>query len=273
MTTTSAVSPYRPPTAIGWWSGLANVFHHESRLWWRGRRWWARLAVWSGALTGILWTFLRVAARVESSGAGLGPAATDVGVVFPQFVGFAMTLSTIGIAVLTQGAMLDERRSGTLEWLLVKPVSRSGIVVGKYLAHLLAVQVVFVLGPWTCLYLLLSIETGAPWPAGGFLAAAGMAALAHAFTVALVTLLGTAFDSRALVVGVPIGAALLYDVVPVLLPKLGGRLPLPWELTGAIVQAAAGESIVSALPIAATFAWIPVVLAAAVWSFARQEAL
>lgn len=254
-------------------AGIGNVFRHESRIWWRGRRWWVQLLLWTGLLVGILRTFLWIAGQAATGAVALDPSATDVNVVFPQFIGFALTLSVIGVTVLTQGIMLDERRTGTLEWLLVKPVTRTGVVIGKFLAHLLPVLLVFVVGPWTGLYLLLSSELGAAWPIGPFLAATAMAALTYAFTVALVTLLGTWFDSRALVVGLPIALALLYDVVPTLLPALRGRLPLPWELPNSAVHVAAGEPLVSLTPLIATLVWIALALTAAAWRFNRQEIL
>lgn len=254
-------------------AGVGNLFSHESRTWWRKRRWWTQLLLWTALLVGTLKGLLWVAANAEVSIQNVDPGAVDAAAVFPQFVGFAITICTIGVVVLTQGMMLDERRLGTLEWLLVKPVRRSGVVLAKYLANLLPVWLVFVLGPWTGLYVLLSLERGAAWPLGSFLAAAGLAALVHAFTVALVLALGTWFNSRSAVIGLPIGAIFLYDFVPMVLPATRGRLPMPWELVSGIVHVSAGESLISTVPVFATLVWIVALLAAAAWHFERQEVL
>ena len=95
--------------------------------------------------------------------------------------------------------------------------------------------------------------------------------LVLAFTAALTMLLGTWSTSRAVVVGIPIGLAFLYDAVHLILDDLTGRLPFPWELSTLATQASAGETLTSAIPIVATVAWIAIALGAAIWRFAREE--
>ncbi|CAN5190663.1 gliding motility-associated ABC transporter permease subunit GldF [soil metagenome] len=63
------------------------------------------------------------------------------------------------VPAITMRAIADEVRSGTLEWLLTKPVSRWGVVVGKFLASWLLV--VLTLLP-TLLYYVTLYQLGAP---------------------------------------------------------------------------------------------------------------
>lgn len=267
MTTTEIV----PTFSAGWRAGAANFFAHESRLWWRSRRWWIQLLLWAGILNGMLLGFLWIASQANETGLRLEEPAVGVAEVFPQYLGMAILLSTIGVVVLTQGVMLDERRAGTLEWVLAMPVSRTGLVLAKFAAHALPILLVFVLVPWSGLYWLLSRELGSTWPAGDFLAVAGMVALILLFTLALTMALGTWTTSRAAVVGVPIAAALLYDAVHLFLPGWAGRLPFPWELIGVSVQVAAGEPLTTWIPIVATVAWIALVVAFTAWRFHRED--
>jgi hypothetical protein len=98
-----------------------------------------------------------------------------------------------------------------------------------------------------------------------------MVALIPLFTLALTMALGTWTTSRAVVVGVPIAAGLVYDAVHLFVPGWAGRLPFPWELTGVSVQVAAGEPLTSWVPIAATVVWIGVVVALTAWRFRRED--
>lgn len=63
------------------------------------------------------------------------------------------------VPAITMRAIADEVRSGTLEWLLTKPVSRWGVVVGKFLASWLLV--VLTLLP-TLLYYVSLYQLGSP---------------------------------------------------------------------------------------------------------------
>ncbi len=63
------------------------------------------------------------------------------------------------VPAITMRSIADEVRSGTLEWLLTKPVSRWGVVGGKFLASWLLV--VLTLLP-TLLYYITLYQLGAP---------------------------------------------------------------------------------------------------------------
>ena len=260
-------------TTTGWRAGAGTIFRHESRIWWKSRRWWVQLLLWTGLLNGLLLGFLWIAEQANETGIRLEEPAVGVVDVFPQYLGLAVLLSTIGVVVLTQGIMLDERRQGTLEWVLAKPVSRTGVVIAKYAAHLLPVLVIFVIVPWSGLYWLLSRELGEPWPLGEFLLVTAMVALLLAFTVALTLALGTWTTSRAVVVGVPIAAGLVYDSIHLFTDGLAGRLPFPWELTGSAIPVAAGEPLISWTPIVATVLWTAAVVGASAWRFRRDDAI
>jgi ABC-2 type transport system permease protein len=261
------------PTVSGWRTGAGNVFRHESRLWWRTKRWWIQALLWTAILNLILLGMLWVASEANQGNLRLEEPAMGAADVFPQFVGLALLLSTIGVVVLTQGAILDERRAGTLEWVLAKPVSRTGMVIAKFWAHALPVLAVFVVLPWAVIYLQLSQESSEPWPVGEFMLVVALIALVHLFTVALVLMLGTWTTSRALVVGLPIGIAIMYDSVHLFLDDMAGRLPFPWELGGAATRAAAGEPLVSVVPVVATVLWVVTAMAVAAWRFQRDDIL
>lgn len=197
------------PSVSGWRAGAGNVFRHESRLWWRSNRWWIQAVFSTAILNRILVGMLWVASEANQGNLQLEEPAMGAADVFPQFVGLALLLSTIGVVVLTQGAILDERRAGTLEWVLAKPVTRTGIVIAKSLAHVLPVLAVFLVLPWAVVNLQLSWEVDEAWPVREFMVVVSLIARVPTFTVALVIMLGTWTTSRALVVGLSIGGAIL----------------------------------------------------------------
>ena len=63
------------------------------------------------------------------------------------------------VPAITMRSIADEIRSGTLEWLLTKPVSRWGVVVGKFLASWLLV--ILTLLP-TLIYYVTLYQLGSP---------------------------------------------------------------------------------------------------------------
>ncbi|HEX6255685.1 MAG TPA: ABC transporter permease subunit [Euzebyales bacterium] len=247
-------------------AGFGTVFARESRTWWATRRWWTQTLLWTVILNGLLLAFVWIADQAAATGSAVG-----VSEVWPQYLPVAVLLSTVGVVVLTQGVMLDERRSGTLEWVLTKPVSRTAFVLAKLAAHGLPTLVALVVVPWTGLYALLSTQVDGTWPVGEFLAVAGLVALLLVFTVALTVLLGTVTIGRGIVIGVPIAAVMLYDGVHVLARDLAGRLPFPWETTTAAVRLATGAPLVSIVPLVATMLWTAAVVAAACWRFEHEQ--
>lgn len=267
----AATGPSSRGSGPAWAAGFGNVLRHEGRHWWRGRRWWVQLLLWTVLLDGMLLALLWIADQANTTGLRLEEPAVGVADVFPQYIGIALLLSTIGVVVLTQGVMLDERRDGTLEWVLAKPVSRTAMVLAKFTAHVVPILLVVVTVPWAGVYLLLSRANGGSWPVGEFLTVVGLVALVLVFVVALTQLLGTWTTSRGMVIGVPIAAGMLYDGLHVFARDLTGQLPFPWELSTLAAQAAAGVELTSVVPVVATVVWIVAVVAATAWRFERDE--
>lgn len=268
MTATTTRPPARP--VAGFTAGFGNVFARESRLWWNTRRWWIQTLLWTGLLVGLLVAFLWIAEQAPTGPDGR-QVMVGVAEVWPQYLPVAALLSTVGVVVLTQRVMLDERRSGTLEWVLTKPLSRTAFVLAKVTAHTIPVLVALIIVPWTGVYAVLSTQVDGVWPPGSFLPVVGLAALLVVFAVALTVLLGTWTTNRGLVFGVPIAAVMLYDGVHTIARDLAGQLPFPWETTAVAVQLATGAPLSSAVPVIATVAWTVAAIAAARWMFEHEQ--
>lgn len=132
----------RTPSVARWTAGFGTVFARESRRWWTTWRWWTQALLWAALLHGLLLAFVWIAEQAAATGPAVGVAQ-----VWPQYLPVAVLLSTVGVVVLTQGVMLDERPSGALEWVLTKPVSRTAFVLAKLAARGLPVLFVLVVVP------------------------------------------------------------------------------------------------------------------------------
>lgn len=105
------------------------------------------MAVFLTAAGLLLWVFPDTS-LLEAGYADLG-----------QFFSLTPYVLLFLVPAVTMRAIADERRAGTLEWLLTKPVSRWGVVLGKFGASWLLVSVMLL--P-TLLYYATLYQLGSP---------------------------------------------------------------------------------------------------------------
>jgi ABC-type transport system involved in multi-copper enzyme maturation permease subunit len=243
--------------------GFGPFLRKEASEWWHRR---AIIATFSAVtLLGVVGTLAMridelVSARTPSA-AELDPTANVLGAQFDQWILFAAIFASIGL-------LIGERSSGTLAWTLSKPISRTSLLVAKWLV---AVFMLTVFG----LALPLAISVGvATWSYGsapdfGRVAAMGVVLIAlPAFYVALNLALSTRLNSQAGVAAIGVGVAM----VPLL---FGGFLPLlvelwPTSMASIALAAAGGES----LHVPTVLSWSVVVVAlgiGALVTFQRED--
>ena len=186
--------------------------------------WWQRRAILAtfGAVT-ILGVIGTLATRIDELLTGLAPEAAQLdptvnvlGAQFDQWIQFAAIFASIGL-------LIQERTTGTLAWTLSKPISRSSLLLVKWLV---AVVMLTLFG----LVLPLAVSVGlATWAYGstpdlGRVATLGGVLIAlPAFYVAFNLALSTRLNSQAGVAAIGAGVAM----VPLL---FGGFLPVLAEL-------------------------------------------
>lgn len=240
--------------------GFSNLFRQESKKWWGTRRWLVQALVWVLVTNGIL--AIVIWGEGESKDTGL-----------ELFFIFMHVFLAIGIAVSSQGSIVSEKQSGTAEWVLSKPVSRTAFVFSRTLASWLAAMVVMISIPALAAFLQITAATGETIAIRPFLSALSLAALHTTFYLCLTIMLGTFFNSRGPVIGVPL--------VVLFAPQIAGELVLkyaPWvfELIPAAFpqmapMVALGEPIPNYNPILATAGWCVLFILVAFWRFNREE--
>jgi ABC-2 type transport system permease protein len=296
MASNHALQPVRDQ---GWLQGLPNLIRQENHRWWHTRQWIVQILIWLLIVNGLLTAILlseRDAARqaqnramrqavaeaqaddqeLQASSGTLqeDPVATEAMTVFLIFLGLA---PAVGVAILGQGAVVQEKQTGTAAWVLSKPMSRSAFVLSKIAGNALGTLVTMILVQGVVGYLLM-------WFLGGFRPAllpfAGGLALVYLsllFYLTLTIMLGTLFGSRGPVIGIPLAVLFGYQLIAGVFPWL--MKIMPWVLTistgpgteAHAVLVALGQPLPSWLPTLATGGWCLVFTAVALWRFGREE--
>jgi len=254
----------------GWRQGFANLFRKENGEWWHTRRWWMQSLLWLLIVNGILAVGVWVVPVVEPAEAG--DAVENLGIFMRLMALFPM----FAVIVITQGAIISEKQSGTAAWVLSAPVSRSGFILSKFIANAIGFLVTIVVFQGLVAYFQISLSESSPLPLGLFLANLGLLSLYLLFYLALTLMLGTFFNDRGPVLGIAIGVAIgsmlnMGQLFAGFLPWL--VLILPEALPGLISALVQGESIPSVWPVPVIVISLYTVLfvALAIWRFNREE--
>ena len=111
------------------------MLRHENAAWWRSRRWWINTLIWLGLINGLLLGML-----TSTSDAGPGMDLQTQGLlVFGVVAGL---FGSIGGIIAMQGAIIDEKKSGTAAWIMSKPAARPAFILSKLVANAFALLVI-----------------------------------------------------------------------------------------------------------------------------------
>ncbi len=266
-----------PTRERGWLDGFANLFSNESAAWWRTRRWIIHVILWTALVNGILALALW-AAPPPPAAAKSGPNITNPLVLATLlFVELGGLATGTGAIILMQGSILDEKKSGTAEWILSKPVSRSAFIWSKLSANGLAALLIMIVLQGAIAYLLVLARLGSAPLLVPFASGIALLGLNLLFYLSLTLMLGTLFDGRGPVLGIPLailfGAQILSGLAPWLVQFM------PWVITMPVGQGPAmlamlamqGQPLPMITPIVATAIWIVIFVGVALWRFGREE--
>ena len=127
----SSAGVLHPVSESGWRRGFANLLRKENGEWWHTRRWWTQCLIWllivNGTLALALWVLPTIAPEEA------GDAIDNLGIFFQVMSQFPV----FAVIVITQGALIGEKQSGTAAWIMSAPVSRSAFILAKLVANAL----------------------------------------------------------------------------------------------------------------------------------------
>lgn len=254
----------------GWRIGFSNLLRKENGEWWRTRTWLVQLVIWTLILNGVLFAILNVPPNIpdgmsEAEAQQLAASIPEGIEVFFMVMGMA---SAVGVVIIGQGAIIDEKRSGTLEWMLSKPVSRTAFFLTKVIANGFAAIVLMVLAQGAIAYLQLSGIGTAP-EVLPFVTGLGIMALHLMFYLCLTLMLGIVPGQRGTAIAIPVALVFGYQLILGIAPQLNNFMP--WPLSSMAVLAAQGIPLPDVTPLIFTGLWTVAFIVVAIWQFRRQE--
>jgi ABC-2 type transport system permease protein len=200
----------------GWLRGWSNMLRSGLARWFKTRTWWVQCLIWGGLVGGLV---SAVAFNPDS------PPAVDLFTIFAVFVGL---FPAVGVIIIMQDALVGEKREGTAAWVLSKPVTRPVFVLSKVVANSLGVLATMVVVPSLIGCSIISITKHFIINPLNLVLVMGVIFLSHFFFLSLTLMLGTFFNSRGPVIGIPLAILLLQQNIIGILPIF--RFVLPWNL-------------------------------------------
>jgi ABC-2 type transport system permease protein len=247
-------------------SGFSNMLAKELGDWFGSRRWFVRTIVWLAIINGLMAFIMFVVPAMDPS------EQTDLEEQLGLYFSLAIQAGAIGMIILTQDEIIQEKQSGTAEWILSKPVARNTFVLTKLLSNFLG-GLIFIAGlPGIVAYAEFYFASQRALPILPYLMGVGLILLTLTFYLSMVIMLGTIFEQRGAVlgialVGVLIGGVIVSQFIP-LVPYL-----LPVGMPNIAVSLIQGQPLqtiaISEMITAST--WSILFTLVALWRFGREE--
>jgi ABC-2 type transport system permease protein len=201
-----------------------------------------------------------------------GDTMENLGIFVQLMAWFPM----FAVIVITQGAIIGEKQSGTAAWIMSAPVSRSAFILAKLVANAIGFFVTIILVQGLVAYVQLSLSDGSPLPLAPYLVLLALLSLYLLFYLALTLMLGAFFDSRGPVLGIAVAVAIgsmigIGNLFAGFLPWI--VMLLPEAIPGILTLLVQGEPLpdVWPIPIILMSVYSLLFVALAIWRFNREE--
>lgn len=248
-------------------SGFRPLLRRELGAWWKTSKWFKQLLIWLAIMNGML-LLVSATGRLDSAP---HPPALILQEGLDVFFNLGMMAASLGAVIVTQGAIIGERQSGTAAWVLSKPASRRCFILSKFVAYAFSLLLLVVGLQGIIAFVQIGLWSGMAVNLPGFAAGVGLIALSALFYLALSLMLGTFYRGRGAVTGTAIGFIFLGQILSGVLPVT--QYILPSRFSDAAVALAAGQDLPANFWIApiATLVWTVLMLAIALLRFEREE--
>lgn len=267
-----------PARGSGWLAGFNNMLAKELGEWFRTRRWLWQLLIWVIIIDGFIALPLFILPALASIMPALKPTAEAMFAGLPpEFRGVYAYFTIlafagpIGVIILAQDEVIQEKQSGTAAWILSKPASRPAFILTKLLSNIFGALVFIVLVPGLIAWVMGYLATGAGAPLVPFLAGAGVFMLGLIFFISLVILLGVLFESRGPVLGIAFGIILGGMLLRSFIPYILYVLPLSMDSIAMAVMMGMSLPAFMVSQLISTAILSIVFILAALWRFRHIE--
>lgn len=268
----------------GWLNGFGNLFTNESHHWWGTWQWAIQVLIWMAIINGMLAMVALAAPKIEAAQARMEVSEVEAAAAIETlsetalrvFFIFSGLAPAVGVVIIGQDAIIQERQTGTAAWVFSKPVSRAAFLLSKISADALGILVTMVLAQGVVAYFIYKASTGIALSIPSSLAGLGLVYLLLLFYLSLTLMLGTLFRSRGPVIGIP--------MVLIFGNQLAGLAPwlskiMPWNLVmdlgpeqpALAIMLAQGQPLPTVAPMIGTAVLSIVFIIVALWRFQQEE--
>lgn len=251
--------------ARGWRGGLENLLSMELGKWFKTNMWWVQGLIWLLVVNGVLAGLLFGEEDFPAS-----DAVAMVGI-------FAGMFPAIAVVIIMQDALVGEKEAGTAAWVLSKPASRKAFLLSKWVANALGVLVTMVVIPCLAAFVLISYTRPGEIELLPYLGGMGLLWVNTTYYLSLTLMLGSFFNHRGPVIGIPLalafGQQMLFGLLPALINVLPWTIVAPaGDLDSAIFPSlVSGQPLPNLMPLYVTAACIPLFLFLALGRFEKEE--
>lgn len=248
----------------GWLSGFWNMLRKENGIWWNPRMWLVQSVIWLVLLNGVFAMALYEGAVEATSG---------IPKIVELFFLLMSQMTPIGVIILTQGSVVQEKRSGTAEWVLSAPLSREAFILAKLVVNSLWIFATMVLMQGIVFELVLMAFRVGTVPILNLFWGLALQGLHLLFWITLSLMLGTFSNSRGIVVGIPFSLIVFQKLIGGLVEIYVPWIPFlyPERVPELAAQVAAGQPLYSTNPLLSMSACVIMFTLAAIWRFKREE--
>jgi ABC-type transport system involved in multi-copper enzyme maturation permease subunit len=261
-----------PRRERGWRMGLRSMLSKELAAWWKTSRWWVQCLVALLLLNGML--------AVNLNGSRGTPNSIENATI--TFMVTAALFVPVAAISLAQDSILGEKHSGTVAWVLSKPLRRPAYLLAKLIANGLGLFVAWVVLPGVIVYLQLLKPANGYFTPLRITGVMGLHYLNLLFFLTLALMLSTFFNGRGPVLGISLMLAwagpMPFISAPILKYASWLYEVMPWKLLidfntnrQLAFYVANGQPLPTVTPIIATALWCVLFAAVAIWRMSREE--
>jgi hypothetical protein len=245
--------------------GFWNKLREENGRWWETRKWLVQCGIWLILINGITTIFI-----LESRQAATALSVQEILTVFTGVMGW---MAAFGVIILTQSDIVEEKLSGTAEWVLSSPLSRGAFILSKLVVNSLWLLGIIVVLQGVIFNLLLGVFGFETITIGYLVQGLALQGLHLFFWLSLIIMLGTFFGSRNPVIGIPLIFLFVQRLIPEVLGAYVGwiQLVMPERLTDYSYILFTGGQLSSWIPVVTMASASLIFVVLSVLRFRREE--
>ena len=259
-----------PESGNGWLGGFRNMMVKELGDWFSTRRWIVQTIIWLAIVNGLMAFIMFAVPTIDPEGAQIS-AEENLAMGLSLFFNFTVLFGAIGMIILAQDEIIEEKQIGTAAWILSKPVSRSAFVLTKLFSNLVG-SLIFIVGlTGAVAYAEIYLASGQALPVLPYLVGTGIVLLTLIFYLTLVIMLGTFFEQRGAVLGIAVGVLLGGLISSQFTPLTSYFLPVKMPDIALGVMQGQPLPMIAVSQLVTTGVWSLLFTILALWRFSREE--